>query len=111
MPQSARYVCLPMVHVCRMAKLSLGKEDEALPWLHRSVETNRNIRSRIFFWLRFWRVLGGSPKRGPRPGQDWRSARLSPSRRHASTPSDDPTVAAGEERFIDGLRKAGVPEQ
>jgi hypothetical protein len=33
------------------------------------------------------------------------------SRFRVSEPSDSPTAVAGRERIIDGLRKAGVPEQ
>ena len=29
----------------------------------------------------------------------------------ASAPSDNPAFRAGRERYIDGLRKAGVPEE
>ena len=33
------------------------------------------------------------------------------SRIRAGVLSDNPTVVAGRDRFIDGLRKAGVPEE
>ena len=93
------------------AKLSLGKEEEALPWLHRSVETNRNYPFSHFLLAAVLARLG---RLAEARSEAQAGLAISPtftiSRAHASTPSDDPIVVAGGERFIDGLRKAGVPE-
>ena len=51
-------------------------------------------------------------RRGLQPKLGLRSIRLSRSRAfRANAPSDNPTYLAQRERFYDGMRKAGVPEE
>jgi hypothetical protein len=68
------------------------------------------IHDRISIWRPLWPASGDSKKRGPklRAGLD-----MNPTftvARVRGAPTDSPTVRAGWERVIDGLRKAGVPE-
>ena len=88
--------------------------DQALSWFRRSIEANRNYPV-TYFWL-----AGGLAQLGRL--DDAHSAvkaglALDPTfsifRVRASWPaiSDDPTFLAYLEPVLDGLRKAGVPEQ
>jgi TolB-like protein len=94
------------------AKLCLGKEEEAIAWLRRSIETNRNYPISHFF-------LAAALARSGRLPEARSEARaglaINPtftiSRFRASEPNGDDTAVAGRERVIDGLRKAGVPEE
>jgi tetratricopeptide (TPR) repeat protein len=94
------------------AKLYLGKEEEALAWLRRSTEINTNYPISHFFLAaalaRLGRLLDAQ--------SEVRAAHaINPTftiaRFRASAPSDNPIVVAGLDRVVDGLRKAGVPEQ
>jgi TolB-like protein/class 3 adenylate cyclase len=94
------------------AKLFLGKEEEAVTWLRRSIETNPNFPMSHFFLAAALAHLGRLPEAqsevqaGLAMNPTFTIARL-----RASGSSDNPAAAAGGERLIDGLRKAGVPEQ
>ena len=93
------------------AKLYLGKEEAAIAWLRRSIETNRNYPMSHFFLAAALARLG----RLPEARSEARTGlAINPtftiSRFRASTASDNPTAVAGRERIIDGLRKAGVSE-
>ena len=94
------------------AKLYLGKEEEAVAWLRRSIETNPNLPMSHFFLAAALAHLGRLPeaqsevRAGLAMNPTFTIARL-----RASRSSDNPTAAAGGERLIDGLRKAGVLEE
>jgi TolB-like protein/class 3 adenylate cyclase len=97
--------------VAAMAKLSLGRDDEAIEWSRRAIETNRNYAFAHFFLAAALGQLGR-----------WEEARaavqtglsLDPtftiSRYRAGASNDNPAYLAGRERIYDGMRKAGVPE-
>jgi tetratricopeptide (TPR) repeat protein len=95
-----------------LAKLQLGREEEAIIWLRRSVDANRNNPS-----VRF--ILGAALARIGRLPEARSEVRaglvINPTftiaRFRAGVFSDDPAVAAGWERYVDGLREAGVPEE
>ena len=95
-----------------VAKLHLGKEEEAVAWLRRSVEANRNFSSSRF-------VLAAALARLERLPEARAEARaglaLHPeftiSRFRAGMWSNDPAVFGGRQHVIEGLRKAGVPEE
>jgi tetratricopeptide (TPR) repeat protein len=94
------------------AKLYVGKDDEAVVWLRRSVETNRIFPSSHFCLAAALAQLGHLDE-----------ARLEAQAGLAILPTftirlfrsdastDNPTAIAGRERIVDGLRKAGVPEE
>jgi TolB-like protein/class 3 adenylate cyclase/Tfp pilus assembly protein PilF len=94
------------------AKLYLGKDEEAVAWLRRSIEANRNYPISHFLLAAALAHLGrlAEAKSEARAGLAINPP-FSISRFRASEPSDSPTAVAGRERIIDGLRKAGVPEE
>jgi tetratricopeptide (TPR) repeat protein len=93
--------------------LYLGKDEEAIAWLRRSIETNRNYPISDFLFLAAALARLG---RLPEARSEARTGlTINPtftlSRFRASAPTDNPTAAAGRERIIDNLRKAGLPEE
>jgi tetratricopeptide (TPR) repeat protein len=99
-------------YIAGAAKLFLGKEEEAIPWLRRSIETNGNFPNSHFTLAAALACLG----RLPEAQSEIRAGRaINPtftiSRILASTPSDSPIAFFVRERIIDGLRKAGLPEE
>ena len=94
-----------------VANFHLGREEEAIAWARRSIETNRAFPSSHF-------LLAGALARLGRLPEARSEARtglaLFPtftiSKFRASAWSDHPTAVAARERYFDGLRKAGVPE-
>ena len=94
------------------AKLYLDKDEEATVWLRRSIEANASYPISHFLLAAALARLGRLPeaKSEARMGLAINPT-FSISRFRASEPSDCPAAVAGRERIIDGLRKAGVPEQ
>src|SRR5271165_7144915 len=94
-----------------LAKFQLGREEEAVDWLRRSIEADRNYPSSHFILGAALAHLGGLPEAlseaqaGLAMNRTFTIARL-----RASVPSDNPARIAELERVIDGLRKAGAPE-
>jgi TolB-like protein/class 3 adenylate cyclase len=93
------------------SKLHLGLDEEAVVWLQRSIDTNRNF-SPSHLNLAAGLAHLGRLKEGRaavRAGLD-----LEPSftiaRCRASLPSDNALYLAQFERIFDGMRKVGVPE-
>jgi TolB-like protein len=96
-----------------LAKAQLGADAEAVTWMRRSLDANRNYSATHF-------DLAGALARLGRLDE----ARASVSAGLALDPrftirryrdvtfanSDDPTYRAGRERLIEGMRLAGVPE-
>jgi tetratricopeptide (TPR) repeat protein len=96
-----------------MAKLHLGSWEEAVTWLRRSIEANRN------YPLSFSGLAAALAHLGRL--DEARSAvkacltfdpnfTVSRARALWTAMSDDPTYLAGLERKLDGMRKAGMPE-
>ena len=94
-----------------MAKLHLGKDEEAAAWLRRSIEFNRNYSTAHFY------LAASLAQRGKL--DDARAVAavgftLDPTftirRFRDSGSSDNPVYLAGREHAIEGLRKAGIPE-
>jgi TolB-like protein/Tfp pilus assembly protein PilF len=93
------------------AKICLGKDEEAVAWLRRSIETNRNQPGHFF--------LAAAQAHLGRMSEAQAAAKaglaLNPTftirRFRAGAVSDNPTYLAQRERFYDGMRKAGVPEE
>jgi tetratricopeptide (TPR) repeat protein len=94
------------------AKLYLGKEEEAVAWLRRSIETNRNYPLSHFFLAAALARLGQLPEA---QSEAEAGLAINPSftvvRFRAAALADSAIAVAGRERIIDGLRKAGVPEE
>jgi TolB-like protein/class 3 adenylate cyclase len=102
-------------HVFRLtvgiAKISLGLDEEAVDWLRRAIETNRNYPITHFYLAAALAHLGRL-----------REAQAAVQSGHALDPSftvqrwrtqplsDNPIYLARRERIIDGMRMAGVPE-
>jgi tetratricopeptide (TPR) repeat protein len=95
-----------------LAKLVLCREEEAVAWLHRSIEANRNYPM-THFWLAAALAHLGQLTEAQTAAQAGRS--LHPSftiaLHRAGASSDNPIYLAQRERIFDGMRKAGVPEQ
>jgi TolB-like protein/class 3 adenylate cyclase/Flp pilus assembly protein TadD len=95
-----------------LAKIQLGREEEAVVWLRRSVDANRNYPSSRF-------ILAAALARIGRLAEARSEARaglaINPTftiaRFRSGVSSDDPVAVADWERQVDGLCKAGVPEE
>jgi tetratricopeptide (TPR) repeat protein len=94
------------------SKLHLGQYEEAVAWLQRSIETNRNFSPTHLNIAAGLAHLGRlkEARAAVQAGLD-----LEPSftiaRCRASLPSDNWLYLAQFERIFDGMRKAGVPEE
>jgi TolB-like protein/class 3 adenylate cyclase len=93
------------------AKLYLGRDEEAVAWLRRAVEANRNSATQ-HFWLAASLAQLGRIEEARATAQAGLS--LDPTftihRFRAGASSDNPTYLAQRERIYEGMRKAGVPE-
>ena len=94
------------------AKLSHGDDTEAIAWLRRSIEANRNYSSAHFHLAAALALLGAldearvATQAGFALDPDFSIRRY----RLYYSSSDNPTFLAGRERISVGLRIAGVPE-
>jgi tetratricopeptide (TPR) repeat protein len=97
--------------IAGMAKFHLDANGEAVDWLCRSVEANRN-HPLAHLWLAAALARVGAvdeAKRAARAGLGLNPT-FTISRARTHLPSIDPTYLAGRERFYKALRMAGVPE-
>ena len=95
------------------AKLQLGSHEQAVAWCQRSIDANRNFAPAYFMLAAALAALG-------RLDEARSSVRaclalnpifsISLARAAWTATSDDPTYLARLGPFLDGLRKAGVPE-
>jgi tetratricopeptide (TPR) repeat protein len=96
------------------AKLHLGSYEQAVTWFRRAIEANRNSPPA---YLNMAAALARLSRLDEARSAVKAGLALDPaytvSRRRASwtTQSDDPTYLAQLEPILEGLRKAGVPEQ
>jgi TolB-like protein/Tfp pilus assembly protein PilF len=94
-----------------VAKLMLGADAEAVVWLRRCLEANRNYLI-AHFQLAAALALLGSLDEAHAATQE--GLALDPTftihRARGAILSDDPTFRAGSRRIRDGMRLAGVPE-
>jgi TolB-like protein len=94
------------------AKVALNADMEAVIWLRRGLEANRNYSSAHFNLAAVLARLGemdgarGAVKAGLALDPDFTIRRF----RAGNARSDDPTYLAARERQCEGLRLAGVPE-
>jgi TolB-like protein/class 3 adenylate cyclase len=95
-----------------MAKLYIGKDEDAIAWLRRSIEFNPNISTAQFHLAAALARLGNLDE-----AQKVVAAGLAldPAftigQFQANPSSKDPIFLAERERAIEGMRKAGVPER
>jgi tetratricopeptide (TPR) repeat protein len=95
-----------------VAKLHLNADTEAVAWLRRGIEANRNYPLAHFHLAAALTLLGeldearAAVQAGLALDPGFTIRRL----RAASAWSDNPTFLAGRERQCEGLRLAGVPE-
>jgi tetratricopeptide (TPR) repeat protein len=97
-----------------VAMNQLGSWEQAVAWFRRSIEANRNFPHPHFVLGVALALLGrlDEARSSVRAGLALNPS-LTISRAHAvwTAWSDDPTYLAGIECILEGLRKAGVPEQ
>ncbi|MGY4428465.1 TolB-like protein/class 3 adenylate cyclase [Bradyrhizobium sp. F1.13.1] len=94
-----------------MSKFLLDANEEAVAWLRRSIEANRN-HSLVHFWLAAALARLGAVDEANRAARTALSLNPSFTIRRARThlPSGNPIYLAGRERLYEGLSLAGVPE-
>ena len=99
------------MHIVGTAKLQLGADAEAVAWLQRSIDANRNFPLTHFVLAAALGLLGAmdearaTAKAGLALHPDFTIRRL-----RAIVYSDNATYLAGRERLCMGMRMAGVPE-
>ena len=100
------------MYVAGIAKLYLGSNEAAVAWLRRAVETNLNYPI-VHFMLAA--ALGHLARLEEARAAAKAGLGLDPtftiSRFRAGASTDNPTYLAQRERIIEGLRKAGLPEE
>ena len=97
-----------------IAKNYLGLYDQAIPWFRRAIEANRNFPHPHFVSGAALALLGrlDEARSAVRAGLALNpNFTISRARGVWSAMSDDPIHLAQLERLLDGMRKAGVPEQ
>jgi TolB-like protein/class 3 adenylate cyclase len=94
-----------------MAKLQLGLDAEAVVWLRRTIETNRNYSIAHFLLAAALGLLGSldEARAAAKAGLAINPS-LTIRRLREMKSSDSPTYLAGRERYLEGMRLAGVPE-
>jgi tetratricopeptide (TPR) repeat protein len=94
------------------AKALLGEYEAAVGWLRKSIDANRNTHWAYFYLAACLAHLGRLDeareelKAGLAVNPNFTIKRF-----HASAESDNPVFLAQRERVIEGMCKAGVPEQ
>jgi tetratricopeptide (TPR) repeat protein len=102
-----------MTHVS-LAKLHLGSFEQTVAWCRRAIEANRNYARAYFALAAALAQLGrldeahSAVKAGLALNPAFTIARA---RAAWTAMSDDPAYLAGLEPILDGLSKAGLPEQ
>ena len=101
-------------YIVGFAKLYLGSYEQAVAWCRRAIEANRNFPLVYFQLAAALAQLGrldeahSAVKAGLALDPTFAISRA---RAAWTAMSDDPTYLAGLERILDGLRKAGLPEE
>lgn len=92
--------------------MQLGLNAEAVIWLRRTIEANRNFAFGHFLLAATLSLLGAldearmAVRAGLALDPDFTIRRIT-----ATLLSDNPIYLAGRDRICEGMRKAGVPEQ
>ena len=104
-------VAFMWTHVRGLAKLHLGADEEAVALFRRSVDASRNYPLNHFYMAAALANLGrldearAEVKAGLALAPDYSIARFL-----SMAESDNPIYLKQRERILEGLRKAGVPE-
>jgi tetratricopeptide (TPR) repeat protein len=99
------------MYILGAAKIHLGADAEAVGWLRRSIEKNRNLPPAHFALAAASGLLGALDEaRGAVRGGLALNPGFTIRRLRAVKPSDNPAFLAGLERACMGMRLAGVPE-
>jgi tetratricopeptide (TPR) repeat protein len=94
-----------------VAKLGLSRDEEAVLWLRRAIETNQNTSSANFFLAAALAQLGQLDKARAATNAGLAIDPTFTIRRfRSSASSDNPTYLAQRERIYEGMNKAGLPE-
>ena len=99
-------------HIRGLAKLHLGADEEAVAFFHRSVDSSRNYPLSHFYMAAALAHLGrldearAEVKAGLGLAPNYSIARFL-----SMSESDNPIYLKQRERILEGLRKAGVPEE
>jgi TolB-like protein/Flp pilus assembly protein TadD len=92
-------------------KSQIGANEEAIAWISRAIETNRNLPAEHFFLAAALAAVGRTDEARAAAQT---GLKLDPSftisRFLASAVSDNPTYLARRERIYDGMSRAGIPE-
>jgi tetratricopeptide (TPR) repeat protein len=97
-----------------IANSCLGRWEQAVAWFRRSIEANRNLRETQFRLAAALAQLDrlDEARSAVRAGLEfYPSFAISLARAAWTAMSDDPTYLAQLQPHLDGMRKAGVPEQ
>ena len=97
-----------------IAKNILGLWEQAVAWFRRAIEANRNYPHQYFAMSAALAQLGrlDEAHSAGKVGLTLNSAfGISRARANWTAISDDPRYLAQNERFYEGMRMAGVPEQ
>ena len=100
--------------VAGMAKNHLGSWEQAIAWCRRSIEANRNYPPPYFMFAAALAQLGrfDEARSAVKAGLALNPTfSISRARAAWTAMSDDPTYLAQLEPILEGMRKAGVPEQ
>ena len=95
-----------------IAKVLLGRTEEAVAWLRRSIESNRNNPVSHFHLAAALALLGrdedaqSAVRAGLALNPEFTTARF-----EGVLPHQDFAYAAGRQTILEGLRRAGLPEQ
>jgi tetratricopeptide (TPR) repeat protein len=93
------------------AKFALCMDDEAVAWLRRAIETNRNYPIAHLRLAATLAHLGRlSEARSAAQAGLALNAAYTIARERAAAPSDNPLYLSQRARVLEGMRKAGVPE-
>ena len=96
------------------AKDHLGSWEQAVEWFRRAIEVNRNYPTVYFNLAAALALLGrlGEAHSAVRAGLALNTAfSISRARAARMARSDNPTYLAQLERILEGMRKAGLPEE
>jgi len=98
--------------VAGTAKHLLGRDEEAVAWLRRSIEANRNFRNTHLVLAAALAQLGRLDEARVAVQATLTLDPIVTIRRlRAGASSDNPTYLVQRQRISDGLRKAGLPEE
>ena len=102
------------MHNAGVARNHLGRWEQAVAWFRRTIEANRNYPHTYFSLAAALAQLGrlDEARSAVKAGLALNPAfSISRARVLWTAMSDDPTYLAGLEPIVEGLRKAGVPEE